>query len=53
MDIKEEKIYDKCVNCGALTKEPIGKDINFRDNYIEGAGQLCETCAAELDNPSL
>lgn len=53
MDIKEEPIYDKCVHCGALTKELISKDINFRDNYIEGAGQLCESCAAELDNPSL
>lgn len=53
MDIKKEQEHDKCVNCGALTKEPINKDINFRDNYIEGAGQLCETCAAELDKPSL
>jgi recombinational DNA repair protein (RecF pathway) len=53
MDIKEEQIYDKCVQCGASTKEPINKDINFRYNYIEGGGQLCESCAAELDNPSL
>jgi hypothetical protein len=53
MDIKEEQVHEKCVSCGALTKELINKDINFRDNYIEGAGQLCETCAAELDNPSL
>ena len=54
MDIKnKEIIYDKCVNCGETTKEPIDKDINYRNNYIEGAGQLCETCAAELDNPSL
>ena len=53
MDIKDkEVIYDKCVSCDKTTKEPIGKDINYRDSYIQGAGQLCETCAAELDNPS-
>ena len=54
MDIKDKEIiYDKCVSCGETTKEPIGKDINYRDNYIEGAGHLCETGSAELDNPSL
>jgi len=53
MDVKEKEIkYDKCISCGQLTNEPIYKDITLRDNYIEGAGQLCPTCAAELDNPS-
>ena len=53
MDIKDNHIYEKCVSCGEITDERIDRDINFRRNYIEGAGQLCETCAAELDNPSL
>jgi len=54
MYIKNKEIkYDKCVNCGETTNEPINKDISLRHYYIEGAGQLCETCAAELDNPSL
>ena len=54
MDIKDKEIiYDMCISCGETTEEPIDKDINYRDNYIEGAGQLCKTCAAELDNPSL
>ena len=54
MDIKDKEIiYDKCIHCQQTTDEPIDKCIDFRRNYIEGAGQLCNTCATELDNPSL
>jgi hypothetical protein len=54
MDIKDKEIiYDKCVQCQQITDEPIDKHTDFRYNYIEGAGQLCNACAAELNSPSL
>lgn len=39
---KEE--MDKCINCGCDTIYPVNMHIDFRMNYIEGAGQLCEKC---------
>lgn len=42
-DIKSEK--EKCVSCGKIVSG-ITKytHIDFRDYYIEGAGQLCKEC---------
>ena len=54
MDIKDNNtIYEKCVQCDALTDETIDRDINYRNNYIEGAGQLCTSCAIALDKSIL
>lgn len=35
---------DKCVSCGCETPYPINMNIDFRNYYVEGAGQLCEEC---------
>jgi len=35
---------DVCVVCGASTPYTKNTDINARDYYVEGAGQLCENC---------
>ena len=43
-----EVVYEKCIQCGVITDELISKDVNYRTNYIEGAGQLCEKCADDI-----
>ena len=35
---------EKCVVCGVNTGILESTPIEFRDNYIEGAGQLCNKC---------
>jgi hypothetical protein len=44
--IKPEK--EKCINCGAETPYLKNLPIDLRENYIEGAGQLCKTCFDKL-----
>ena len=39
-----EEEMDKCVNCGKDTPYAKHIHINFREHYIEGAGQLCKEC---------
>ena len=39
---------EKCLICGTITKIPKDMHIANRTNYIEGAGQLCEKCYAEI-----
>lgn len=43
---KEE--MDLCVSCGCETVYPKHMHINYRINYIEGAGQLCQKCADDI-----
>ena len=35
---------ETCVVCGVETPYKFGDNINFRNFYVEGAGQLCQTC---------
>jgi hypothetical protein len=35
---------DKCVSCGAETSYDESVHIDFRDFYVEGAGQFCRSC---------
>jgi|LWDU01.1.fsa_nt_gi hypothetical protein len=35
---------DICVSCGAETLYKKTDNIDFRCDYIEGAGQICHTC---------
>lgn len=39
---------DKCVVCGVDTPYVKSVHVDFRENYIEGAGQLCSTCHKEI-----
>ena len=41
--------FEKCVICDEETNVPINEHIDFRKNYIEGGGQLCEQCYINLD----
>ena len=35
---------ETCVVCGIETSYKFGDNINYRNFYVEGAGQLCKTC---------
>ena len=48
-DFKVESKMEKCIVCGVDTNEPKDKHIDFRYNYIEGAGQLCSKCAEKYE----
>ena len=48
-DFKVEH-YEKCIVCETDTGVPIDLHVDYRDYYIEGAGQLCKGCFENLDN---
>ena len=35
---------EKCITCKSETPYHLSTDIEYRSNYVEGAGQLCELC---------
>ena len=37
-------LYEDCIMCGKKTTVSKTTHIDFRDGYIEGAGQLCRDC---------
>ena len=37
-------LYEDCIMCGKKTTVSKTTHIDFRDGYIEGAGQLCYRC---------
>lgn len=39
---------ERCVLCWQLTGVPKTMPVSRRKGYIEGAGQLCESCCCEL-----
>lgn len=39
---------DKCVTCGTDTPYTENTHIDYRNYYIEGAGQLCSECYGKL-----
>jgi len=49
----EKPEMDVCVSCGCETKYPKSLPIDQREHYIEGAGQLCKTCATKLNDNNL
>lgn len=44
MKTNTEDKTEHCVLCGNETPYTIYDEIDLRDNYIEGAGQLCSNC---------
>ena len=47
---KFDETYEKCVLCGCKIDLKKNVLIEFRDNYIEGCGQLCYNCFDRLNN---
>ena len=44
IDKQQDALVEKCVICGNFTPYLHNTPISFREYYIEGGGQLCETC---------
>ena len=42
---------EKCIICGVDTQYRFRTPIDFRYNYVEGAGQLCDKCANKDEEP--
>ena len=40
---------DECIVCGIETYEPKDKHIDYRQHYVEGVGQLCNTCGKKYE----
>lgn len=40
---------DECVVCGVDTNELKDKHVDYRYNYVDGAGQLCSKCAEKYE----
>tara|TARA_R110002020_G_scaffold147195_10_gene322447 strand:+ start:607 stop:786 length:180 start_codon:yes stop_codon:yes gene_type:complete len=41
---------DLCISCGEESDYSYYTHIDYRIGYIEGAGQLCKKCYANMDN---
>jgi len=41
---EEENEIEICISCGKETKYKKGDNVTYRQDYIEGAGQLCFEC---------
>lgn len=39
---------DQCVSCWKDTEYTKGTNIYYRNFYVEGAGQLCESCYIKI-----
>ena len=48
-DFKVVSEMDECIVCGVDTNEPKDKHIDYRYNYVEGAGQHCSKCAEKYE----
>ena len=42
---------EKCIICGVDTQYRFRTPIDFRYNYVEGAGQLCNKCGSKDEEP--
>jgi hypothetical protein len=44
---------EKCILCEEQTNVPINQNIENRSFYVEGAGQLCESCYNKIYGPRM
>jgi|688.fasta_scaffold27735_14 hypothetical protein len=47
-DFKVEPM-EKCIVCNVETNVPQSLHVDYRNHYIDGAGQLCHECFSEID----
>jgi hypothetical protein len=50
---KQTEDTEKCVLCGEDTNVPKTENIDNRAFYVEGAGQLCESCYNKVYGPRM
>ena len=48
-DFKVVVEMEECIVCGIKTNEPKDKHIDYRQHYVEGVGQLCNTCGKKYE----
>ena len=48
-DSKKEHT-EKCINCDIDTGVPVDLHVDYRNYYVEGAGQLCKECFSAMYN---
>ena len=41
---RDADVIEKCVICGAETPYKISTPIDQREYYVEGSGQICQSC---------
>ena len=39
---------DNCIHCNKDTGVPSSANVDFRKNYVDGAGQLCDECFVRI-----
>lgn len=39
---------ERCILCGIQTSVPVSMDVSLRNNYVDGAGQMCFLCFDEV-----
>jgi hypothetical protein len=39
---------ERCILCGIQTSVPVSTDVSLRNNYVDGAGQMCFLCFDEV-----
>lgn len=51
-DFSNDVKIENCILCGKETQVPVFTQINIREYYIEGCGQLCKECYENLKSES-
>lgn len=46
--LENKREYEICVSCGKSTKVKKSTHIDYREGYVEGAGQLCKECEIKI-----
>jgi len=44
----KERVKELCSLCGKETKYYKDMHVDLRENYIDGAGQFCDTCIDKI-----
>ena len=47
-NVNEVVANETCVSCNEVTEVLTTQNVQTRDFYVEGAGQLCETCFTKI-----
>lgn len=44
---------ENCILCGKETDVPVNMPVDYRDGYVDGAGQLCKDCNKKLSSKGI
>jgi hypothetical protein len=46
--MEKEVEKEDCIYCGKETEVPVNTPVDLRENYVDGAGQLCPQCFKKI-----